>query len=126
MKLAIIGSRRRNSLKDFNKLKDFLMKAKNKFPTLEIISGGCEQGADHFAELICEEFQIPIKIFYPDKSKLPENPKRYHFTKINYERNKLIAENCDILVAMTAPDRTGGTENTISEAHKLWKKVILI
>ncbi len=126
LKLGIVGSRRRNNLKDKLKLKQFIVKLKDLIPNLSFVSGGCPLGADRFAEELAEDFNIPIKIFYPDKSKLPENPEKYHFAIINYARNTLIAEECDILVALVAEDRQGGTEDTIKKAKKLNKKVILL
>jgi len=126
LKLGVVGSRRRNSLRDKRILKEFLKKARIKFPTLTLVSGGCPKGADHFAEELSEELNIPIIIHYPDRSKLPENPDRHHFAIINYARNTLIAEDCEVLVALVADDRKGGTEDTIKKATKLGKKVILL
>lgn len=76
-----------------------------------IISGGCSQGADRFAEELAKELSIPIKIFYPEKVQ-PGSP-RWAYTKVNYARNKLIAQASDRLVALVSLDRKGGTENTI-------------
>jgi predicted Rossmann fold nucleotide-binding protein DprA/Smf involved in DNA uptake len=42
-----------------------------------------------------------------------------------YARNKRIAEEADVIYAFVAPDRRGGTENTIKWAKQLNKKVIL-
>jgi hypothetical protein len=55
----------------------------------------------------------------------PKSSPRYLFTEAYYARNKLIAENCDILHAFVSPDRKGGTENTINHALKLGKQVII-
>lgn len=126
VRLGVVGSRRRNSPRDKARLKEFLRRAKSKFPTLLLVSGGCPKGADRFAEEIAEELDLPIKIHYPDKSKLPPNPERYHFAQINYARNTLIAEDCEILVALVADDRKGGTEDTIKKAERMGKKIILL
>lgn len=125
LKLGIVGSRKRNSLKDFHLLKEFILKAKEKF-NITIISGGCQTGADHFAEMIAEELKIPIILFLPDKSKLPEKPQKYHFRQINFDRNTLIAEACEVLVALTIPEGSNGTDDTIEKTKKLNKKVILL
>lgn len=126
LKLGVVGSRRRNSIKDKKLLKEFIYKAKQLFGNLELISGGCPKGADRFADEIAYELNIPIINHYPDKSKLSSNPKRYEFTKIYYDRNILIAKDCDCLVALVAYDRKGGTEHTIKETIKLGKKVIIL
>lgn len=77
-----------------------------------IISGGCSQGADKFAEELAKELLIPTKIFYPKKVQ-PGSP-RWAYTKVNYARNKLIAQASDRLIALVSLDRKGGTENTIA------------
>lgn len=124
--LGVVGSRRRNSPRDKLILREFLRRAKEKFPGLTLVSGGCPKGADRFAEEIAEELNLEIKIHYPDKSKLPSNPEKYHFAQINYARNTFIAEDCEVLVALVADDRKGGTEDTIKKAEKMGKKVILL
>jgi predicted Rossmann fold nucleotide-binding protein DprA/Smf involved in DNA uptake len=43
-----------------------------------------------------------------------------------YRRNKLIAEESDILIALVAKDRKGGTEHTIKEMLKLNKQVVIL
>ncbi len=122
MKIGIVGSRRRNSGYDmtlvWNKFFDI-----PGFLSSTIVSGGCPEGADHFAELISAEIHIPIIIHYPDKSKLDpilieKKLFRAAYAKINYARNTLIANDSDILLAAVAPDRKGGTEDTIKKFCK--------
>lgn len=108
MKLGIVGSRRRATGKDLILIK----KRVGELQPEMIISGGCSEGADHFAEMIARELGIPITIYYP---KL-DSTKRYAYhevVKAMYARNLLIAQNSDHLIALVAPDRKGGTENTI-------------
>ena len=114
--IGIVGSRRRNTPEDYK-----LVKAK----CLElykdgdyIVSGGCPKGADAFAELIAKNIQIPIMI---------------HYAKWNmkgmgagFERNGDIADKADILIACVAPDRTGGTEDTIKKYNKSGKTELYI
>jgi hypothetical protein len=45
--------------------------------------------------------------------------RRYH------DRNQRIVEDCDRLIAFVAPDRTGGTEDTIRRARRAGKPVEL-
>ena len=123
--IGIVGSRRRNSNKDFQMVFD-------KFFDLyeindKICSGGCPKGADAFAEIIANTQGISIIIHYPDKSKLDsilmkKNP-RAAYAIINYARNTLIAKDSDVLIACVADDRKGGTEDTIKKFVKFhWDK----
>ena len=113
MKLGIVGSRRRATGKDLILIK----KRVEKLQPEMIISGGCSEGADHFAEMIARGLGIPITIYHP---KL-EGIKGYHeVVKAMYARNLLIAQNSDHLIALVAPDRKGGTEDTIKHFKKRW------
>lgn len=109
MKLGIVGSRRRNSFTD-KELIRCRIRAHN--PDM-IISGGCQKGADRFAEEIADELGLSITIFRPDFRKLTSTRTRFDVINVYYERNKKIAEASDCLVALVASDRKGGTENTI-------------
>jgi hypothetical protein len=115
MQIAIIGSRRRASRWDYQKTRTAFLKIYR--PGDVVVSGGCPSGGDLFAEWIAAEYDIEIKIHHPDKTKLDRrllaiNP-RAAYAKINYARNKLIAWDADIIIAVVARDRTGGTEDTI-------------
>lgn len=123
IKIGIVGSRRRNSPQDKEQVEYtltlFLLQS---IDDVVIISGGCPLGADRFAEELAEKYHIPITIHKPNKSKLPNNPQKYHYREINYARNELIARDSDYLIACVAPDRKGGTENTIEHFLKTFKK----
>ena len=115
-RIGIIGSRRRDSDADFQKCLDA-------FGTVyedgdRIVSGGCPKGGDRFAELIAKARGIPIMIYYPNWDK-------YH-KAAGFVRNTNIAEDSDVLIAVVAEDRTGGTEDTIKKAEKLGKKIVLV
>lgn len=128
-KVGVVGSRRRNAAEDKAKLKYVLEGVIKKLPYFEnicLISGGCPEGADKFAEELADELKLRKFIHQPDYSALPPNPKRFHFTTIYFARNRLIAKDCDVLLALPAPDRKGGTENTIKHAILFGKKVVLI
>jgi len=106
--IGIVGSRRRDSLKDLElvKVKFFELYQKGAL----IISGGCPKGGDRFAEIIAKNNGIPILIFYPDWMK---------YGKVaGFLRNRHIAENSEFLIACVAQDRTGGTEDTIKKFIK--------
>lgn len=72
-----------------------------------IVSGGCPQGADRFAELIAKRYQVPITIHYARWHQLGK--------RAGFARNGDIAHDADVLIAAVAPDRTGGTEDTIAK-----------
>jgi hypothetical protein len=52
--------------------------------------------------------------------------KRFEFTKRYYERNQRVVDDCDTLTAFVAPDRKGGTEDTIKRAIKAGKPVTIL
>jgi hypothetical protein len=124
--IGIVGSRRMDTDDDlFLCINKFVEIARHLDTEIQIVSGGCKLGGDRFAEIIAKEFNIPILIHYPDKSKLPLEPKRWDFARINYDRNTDIARDSDILIAVVARDRKGGTEDTIKK-YKKFKKDNLV
>ena len=107
MKLGIVGTRRRNE----DMIKFILQGYIDEFKPDMIVSGGCQRGADRFAEELARQLSIPILILYP---KIPAHyAPRYVWIQAYYERNRRIAEESDALVAVVADDRRGGTEDTI-------------
>jgi hypothetical protein len=113
--IGIIGSRRRDEKADCKLAIAALKKVWKRGDTF--VSGGCQLGGDRFAKYISVEWEVPLKEHLPDKSKLDpvlmsKNP-RAAYAVINYARNKLIARDADVLIAVVAPDRKGGTEDTI-------------
>lgn len=114
--IGIVGSRRRNSEEDF----EILVKIFSEIyePGDTIVSGGCYCGADKMAEQISQDFNAPIKIHKAEWDK--------YGLSAGIKRNTYIAEDCDVLLAVVAPDRTGGTEDTIKKAKRLNKEVILL
>lgn len=81
-----------------------------------LVSGGCPQGVDNHAERFAKEHGMSILIHYPDNKK--PSPQRY------FDRNKDIAESCDLLIAFDKGSSEGsGTLNTINHAKKLKKKI---
>jgi len=90
--------------------------------SLVVISGGCKQGADNFAASSCDLMGVNLIEHFPRLSGVRnygEAVQRY------YARNRKIAEDCDILVALVANDRKGGTENTIKYAMQLGKEIVI-
>lgn len=112
MKLGIVGSRRRDLPEDKKIIKEKILELSPKM----LISGGCQIGADRFAEELAQELGISILICYP---KLPANSSpRFEFVKAYHERNRMIAFVSNVLIALVAGDRKGGTENTIEHFKK--------
>lgn len=118
--IGIVGSRRRNGASDLKAVEDALLT--NYEDGDRLVSGGCPQGADHFAEYLAKKHQIPITIHYAKWSK--------YGTRAGFIRNADIAQDADILIAAVAADREGGTEDTIKKFLNLLgkspDKVILI
>ena len=114
--IGIVGSRRRDTEKDFHKV------AKAFFSVYKdedwICSGGCPKGGDRFAEKIAKDEGIPILTFYPKWRKYGRSA--------GFKRNTDIAKRVDILIACVAADRTGGTEDTILKFTKLYTNEHLI
>lgn len=135
--VGIVGSRRRDTQKDYELCERAFLDVVKDVPTIRqhfrIVSGGCPQGGDRFAEMISNKFCLEsIVIHWPDKSKLDpvkmkQNP-RWAYAEINYARNTLIAQDSDILIAVVAPDRKGGTEDTVKKFLHLHpdRKLILV
>jgi predicted Rossmann fold nucleotide-binding protein DprA/Smf involved in DNA uptake len=115
-KYGIVGSRRRDTEEDFKQCEKIFLSFYKEGD--EIVSGGCPKGGDRFAEIIAKRYGIPIKIYFPNWDK--------HGKAAGFVRNTKIAEDSDIIIAVAAADRTGGTEDTIKKAEKLNKKIVIV
>lgn len=115
-KIGIIGSRRRDTSNDFNKCEEIFLSIYEDGD--EIVSGGCYKGGDRFAEIIAKKHCVPIKIYYANWNKYGKGA--------GFRRNTNIAEDSDVIIAVVAEDRTGGTEDTIKKAVKMNKNIILV
>ncbi len=114
--IGIIGTRRRDDGGSFYAVEKTFDEVYE--PGDEIVSGGCPKGGDRFAERIAQRRQIPIKIYYADWARLGRSA--------GFQRNGLIAKDADVLIACVAPDRTGGTEDTIKKYLKLGKTQLIL
>lgn len=108
MIIGIIGTRRRNTHRDYKLTEYQVFKVYNSGDWL--VSGGCPKGGDRFAEIISKKYKIPIFIFQADW-------KRYGRIA-GFLRNTYIAELSDLLIACVSYDRKGGTEDTIKKFLK--------
>lgn len=116
MIIGIVGSRRRDSDKDYDLVeKAFLILYKNGD---SIVSGECYKGGDRFAEIIAKKLNIPIKIYPADWNEYGKGA--------GFIRNTYIARDSDVLIACVAKDRTGGTEDTVKKYLKLNKKELVL
>ena len=132
MKVGIIGSR---EYQNFRKVKDTIFALKNKFgDNIIIVSGGCKDGADKFAKKYAIELGCNYIEFNPAHtpknlySALHENYYgKIYQPKNFFHRNKMLAKYVDCLIAFVPKGGTAnGTANTISEAKKYKKKVVII
>ncbi len=127
--VGIVGSRRRDGLVDFEAVETAFRKVYE--PGDRIVSGGCPQGGDRFAEIIA------IMLARPGHDTIEVANgwlliKRHHLIKelgapiilhharwdlwgksAGFQRNGLIARDADVLIACVASDRKGGTEDTV-------------
>ena len=117
--IGIVGTRRRDEPKDIeHKIIEAFFNVYEEGDW--IISGGCPEGADRFAELVAKVNQIPIMIVYAKWKK---------YGKVaGFIRNTYVAEHADILIACVSEDRTGGTEDTINKFlnYKSEDKLIIL
>lgn len=115
--IGIVGTRRRDSWDDLYVVKQAFFAIYNDGD--EIVSGGCPQGGDRFAEKIAKDYQIPIKIWYAKWNKLGK--------AAGFVRNKVVAADSTELIACVAEDRLGGTEDTVKhfEARTNRKAIIV-
>lgn len=115
--IGIVGSRRRDSDADYQTA---LYEFEQWYEAGDrLVSGGCPFGADRFAEKIAKTRGLSITIHYPDWNG-PDG------RAAGFVRNSRIAADADVLIALVAPDRTGGTEDTIRKATKLGKRVVIV
>ena len=114
--IGIVGSRRRDAIEDYQKCFKVFMSYYEDGD--KIVSGGCPKGGDKFAELIAKEFDIPIVIHSAQW--------KVFGRRAGFIRNTKIAEDSDILIAVVAPDRKGGTEDTVKKVQMRGKKVVLV
>jgi len=107
-RLGVVGSR---EFKNYSQL-DLRVRELLETDDDEIISGGAV-GADSMAQRFCKENGYDISIKYPKYKKYGK--------PATFIRNKLIAENSDLVVAFYQKGRfqQGGTSNTIKWAREL-------
>ncbi len=129
--IGIIGTRRKDNLTYFLKVNEQFKAIYKKEDV--ICSGLCSQGGDFFALLISlgmewTDYSIPARTALIKRA--AQNELNYSIQSLwfpadwktygkaaGFKRNTDIALHSDILIAVVADDRTGGTEDTINK----WK-----
>jgi len=115
--IGIVGTRKRSTPRNMGIVKKAFLEVYEEGDW--ICSGGCEQGADNFAERFARKYGIPIVIFHADWDK--------HGKAAGPIRNTIIAKYSDVLIACVARTRKGGTEDTITKFEKRrGKKAIIV
>ena len=106
--IGIVGTRRRDSDKDFKLVRELFLEL---YIEGDIIcSGLCPKGGDRFAVKLSKEFNTPTLWF-------PANWNRFD-KSAGFVRNDDIAQMSAVLIVCIAGDRTGGTEDTIKKFIK--------
>lgn len=141
MIIGMVGSRRRDTLGDFLAAREAFNKVYNSGDTL--VSGGCPKGSDRFAELIAISLVRNLSVeelFRLDADERAdliialEAPIKLHRANwklgkhAGFLRNTDIAQDAEVLIALLAGDRTGGTEDTVKKfvkIHKASRRLIL-
>lgn len=135
LRIAIVGSRRRNSLLDYKIVKKLISDLMVDFPhrRIVIVSGACPQGADFFAAKVVKEWRDARPFSGQDRLGLVEFPiqkwegmSKWDFTRQAFGRNFQIADYADVGYALVHSDRTGGTEDTVGHFHNLQKTCYLV
>lgn len=114
--IGIVGSRRRNSQEDFELVKKAFLDVYEQGDW--ICSGGCPTGADRFAWQLHKSLKKPYLEFPADWDT--------HGKAAGFVRNGDIANASEVLIACVAPDRTGGTEDTIRKFCKVGKTRLIL
>ena len=84
-----------------------------------MITGGA-RGPDQWAEEAARSRGLAVVVYKPD---LEGVRARWEAADRHYARNQLIVDETDRIIAFVAPDRRGGTEDTIRRAVRVGKPV---
>ena len=114
--IGIIGTRQRNTNKDFLETEKIFLQNYKKGDI--ICSGLCPKGGDRFALILADKYQTETLWFLADWEKYGRGA--------GFVRNTDIAKNSDILIAVVAKDRKGGTEDTIKKYLKFSKTELIL
>jgi hypothetical protein len=115
VRVAIVGSRRRTDRAAVDACVSSLP-----IGTI-MISGGC-RGPDSWAAAAAATRGLEVVVHFADLAGVGS---RGEATRRYYHRNQVVVDDCDRVIAFPAPDRKGGTEDTIRRALTAGKPVEL-
>jgi hypothetical protein len=115
MRIGIVGSRRRT---DRGTVVAYIAELA---PKTVVVTGGAI-GPDRWAEQAARSRGLDVVVHESD---LRDASTRWQATKRYYARNQTIVDDSDRIIAFAAPDRAGGTEDTIRRAKRAGKPVEL-
>jgi hypothetical protein len=113
MKIGIVGSRRRSD-------RGAVVACIAELAQETVVVTGGARGPDRWAEQAARARGLGVVVHEPD---LGDARTRWQATKRYYARNQAIVDDSDRIIAFVAPDRTGGTEDTIRRAKRAGKSV---
>lgn len=113
MKVAIVGSRTFN---DYEKFHSLLIRNTRLSPSWEKIVSGGATGTDQLAERLAKEYQIELKVIYPNWKE--------HGKSAGPLRNKEIVDGSDLVIAFW-DGASAGTKSTIKLAKQAKKHTII-
>lgn len=124
--LAVAGSRRRAD-REHVETRVALELARLEAATggpVGVVSGGA-RGVDSWAVGVARRTGRAWRELLPELGSVPEGAPRWAYTRRYHERNAALAAAGAVLLAFVAPDRTGGTENTLAHARRLGRPVLV-
>jgi hypothetical protein len=107
MRYGIVGSRRRSD-------RESVIARVEALPAGSVVVSGGAKGPDSWAEHAAKARGLETIRHEPERGKRT----RWEATEAFYARNQKIVDDSDELIAFVAPDRKGGTEDTIRRAQK--------
>jgi hypothetical protein len=113
MRVAVVGSRRRT---DREVIEAYIAELA---PGTVVITGGAT-GPDCWAEQAARARALEVVVYQPA---LDGVRARWQAAERYYARNQRLVDDSDRVIAFVAPDRTGGTEDTIRRAIRSGKPV---
>ena len=111
----MVGSRRRTD-------RESVEAAIGELPAGSIVVTGGADGPDRWAEEAARGRELEVVVYRPDLGGVHA---RWEAAERYYARNQRIVDDADTLIAFVAPDRTGGTEDTVRRALRAGKPVEL-
>jgi predicted Rossmann fold nucleotide-binding protein DprA/Smf involved in DNA uptake len=113
VRIGIVGSRRRTD-------RQAIEACISELAAETVVITGAARGPDRWAEEAARARGLVVVVHKPD---LDGALTRWQASDCCYARNQCIVDDSDTVIAFVAPDRTGGTEDTIRRAVRAGKPV---